>query len=164
MLSFGSTLCAAQRSARPKTSFPFYEKLYTYVSPRVSGQPAEYWFVGFTRLFEIHICILNAYNAYFTQIVLTSYKSISLLTVFLLYSKTIQPSALLVKTLCFNLGYSITRSHLLWPLVLETEGGARLHATFFTARLSSLFPSPKSSQLKYSLDCQNLPCCFQLDA
>ena len=37
MLSFDSTLCAAQRSARPKFSFPFYEKLYTYVSPRVSG-------------------------------------------------------------------------------------------------------------------------------
>ena len=36
MLSFGNTLCAAQRSARPKSSFLFYEKLYTYVSPRVS--------------------------------------------------------------------------------------------------------------------------------
>ena len=37
MLSFGNTLCAAQRLARPKSSFPFYEKLYTYVSPRVSA-------------------------------------------------------------------------------------------------------------------------------
>ena len=37
MLSFGSTICAAQISARPKSSFPLYEKLYTYVSPRVSG-------------------------------------------------------------------------------------------------------------------------------
>ena len=37
MLSFGNTLCAAQNSARPKSSFPFYEKLYTYVSPRVSA-------------------------------------------------------------------------------------------------------------------------------
>ena len=37
MLSFGSTLCAAQRAARPKSSHPFYEKLYTYVSPRVSA-------------------------------------------------------------------------------------------------------------------------------
>ena len=36
MLSFGNTLCAAQRSARPKSSYPFYEKLCTYVSPRVS--------------------------------------------------------------------------------------------------------------------------------
>ena len=37
MLSFGITVCAAQRLARPKSSFTFYEKLYTYVSPRVSG-------------------------------------------------------------------------------------------------------------------------------
>ena len=36
MLSFGNILCAAQSSARPKSSFPFYEKLYTYGSPRVS--------------------------------------------------------------------------------------------------------------------------------
>ena len=36
MLSFDNTLCAAQISARPKSSYPFYEKLYTYVSPRVS--------------------------------------------------------------------------------------------------------------------------------
>jgi len=37
MLSFDNTLCAAQISARPKSSFPFYEKLYTFVSSRVSG-------------------------------------------------------------------------------------------------------------------------------
>ena len=37
VLSLGNTLCAAQNSARPKSSFPFYEKLYTYVSPRVSA-------------------------------------------------------------------------------------------------------------------------------
>ena len=37
MLSFGNTLCAAQRLAWPKSSFPFYEKLSTYVSPMVSG-------------------------------------------------------------------------------------------------------------------------------
>ena len=37
MLSFGNRLCAAQRLARPKSWFPFYEKLYTYVSPRVSA-------------------------------------------------------------------------------------------------------------------------------
>ena len=37
MMSFGNTLCAAQMSARPKSSPSFYEKLYTYVSPRVSG-------------------------------------------------------------------------------------------------------------------------------
>ena len=37
MLSFGNTLCAAQRLARPKSSVLFYEKLYTYVSPRVSA-------------------------------------------------------------------------------------------------------------------------------
>ena len=35
MLSFGNTLSAAQGSAQPKSSFPFYEKQYTYVSPRV---------------------------------------------------------------------------------------------------------------------------------
>ena len=43
MLSFGSTLCAAQRLARPRSSFPFYEKLYTYVSPRVSGKQFLKW-------------------------------------------------------------------------------------------------------------------------
>ena len=37
MLSFDNTLCAAQISARPKSSFPFHEKLYTYVSSRVSA-------------------------------------------------------------------------------------------------------------------------------
>ena len=37
MLSFGNTLCTAQRLARPKSSFPFCGKLYTYVSPRVSA-------------------------------------------------------------------------------------------------------------------------------
>ena len=37
MLSFGNTLCAAQQWTRPKSSYLFYEKLYTYVSPRVSG-------------------------------------------------------------------------------------------------------------------------------
>ena len=37
MLLFGNTLCAAQMSAQPKSSFLFYEKLYTYVSPKVSG-------------------------------------------------------------------------------------------------------------------------------
>ena len=36
MLSFGNTICVAQRTAQPKSSFPFYEKLSTYVSPRVS--------------------------------------------------------------------------------------------------------------------------------
>ena len=37
MLSFGNATCAAQISAQPKSSFPFYEKLSTYVSLRVSG-------------------------------------------------------------------------------------------------------------------------------
>ena len=37
LLSFDNTLCAAQRSARPKSSILFYQKLYTYFSPRVSG-------------------------------------------------------------------------------------------------------------------------------
>ena len=37
MLSFGNALCAAQISARPKSSIPFHEKLCTYVSPRVSA-------------------------------------------------------------------------------------------------------------------------------
>ena len=37
MLSFGNTICAAQMSARPKSSNPFYEKLSIYVSPRVSA-------------------------------------------------------------------------------------------------------------------------------
>ena len=37
ILSFGNILCAAQRLAWPKSSFPFYENLYTYVSPRVSA-------------------------------------------------------------------------------------------------------------------------------
>ena len=41
MLSFGNTLCAAQISAQPKSSFPFYEKLYTYVSPTVPGLNAQ---------------------------------------------------------------------------------------------------------------------------
>ena len=54
MLSFGNTFCAAQMSARPKSSFPFYEKLYTYVSPRVSA-----WFKwhgsAFSSCFEISI-------------------------------------------------------------------------------------------------------------
>ena len=36
MLYFGNTICAAQMSARPKSSNPFYEKLSIYVSPRVS--------------------------------------------------------------------------------------------------------------------------------
>ena len=37
MLSFGNMyIMAAQISARSKSSFPFYEKMYTYVSPRVS--------------------------------------------------------------------------------------------------------------------------------
>ena len=36
MLSFGNTICAAQISARPKSSFLFYEKLNPYVSCRVS--------------------------------------------------------------------------------------------------------------------------------
>ena len=35
MLSFGNALCAAQNNARPKSLFPFYEKLYTYISPMV---------------------------------------------------------------------------------------------------------------------------------
>ena len=30
MLSFGNATCAAQISARPKSSFPFYEKLSAY--------------------------------------------------------------------------------------------------------------------------------------
>ena len=38
MLCFGNTICAAQMSARPKSSNPFYEKLSIYVSPRVSGE------------------------------------------------------------------------------------------------------------------------------
>ena len=37
MLYFGNTICAAQMSARPKSSNLFYEKLSIYVSPRVSG-------------------------------------------------------------------------------------------------------------------------------
>ena len=37
MLSFGNTTSAAQIAARPRSSFPFYEKLSIYVSPRVSG-------------------------------------------------------------------------------------------------------------------------------
>ena len=36
MLKFDNTIWAAQLAARPKSSFPFYEKLSTYVSPRVS--------------------------------------------------------------------------------------------------------------------------------
>ena len=36
MLKFGNTIWAAQLAARPKSSVPFYEKLSTYVSPRVS--------------------------------------------------------------------------------------------------------------------------------
>ena len=48
MLSFGNTLCAAQRSARPKSSFPFYEKLYTYVSPRVSDLTYSFGINTFT--------------------------------------------------------------------------------------------------------------------
>ena len=36
MLYFSNTICAAQMSARPKSSNPFYEKLSIYVSPRVS--------------------------------------------------------------------------------------------------------------------------------
>ena len=37
MLSFSNTICAAQMSARPRSSNLFYEKLYTYVSPKVSA-------------------------------------------------------------------------------------------------------------------------------
>ena len=37
MLKFGNTIWAAQLAARPKSSVPFYEKLSTYVSPRVSA-------------------------------------------------------------------------------------------------------------------------------
>ena len=37
MLKFGNTIWAAQLATRPKSSVPFYEKLSTYVSPRVSG-------------------------------------------------------------------------------------------------------------------------------
>ena len=40
MLSYDNTLCAVQIFARPKSSFPFYEKLYAYVSPRVSVSSA----------------------------------------------------------------------------------------------------------------------------
>jgi hypothetical protein len=41
MLSFGNATCAAQISAQPKSSFPFHEKLSTYVSPRVSVSNME---------------------------------------------------------------------------------------------------------------------------
>ena len=61
MLSFGNTLCAAQRSARPKSSYPFYEKRYTYVSPRV---PA----CGIHRLlinFRANLIIYNFQAFYF---------------------------------------------------------------------------------------------------
>ena len=37
VLSFGNTVCADQISARPKSSFLFYEKLSTYASPMVSA-------------------------------------------------------------------------------------------------------------------------------
>ena len=51
MLSFGNTTCAAQIAARPKSSFPFYEKLSTYVSPMVSvcrrSPEASNWFSPF---------------------------------------------------------------------------------------------------------------------
>jgi hypothetical protein len=48
MLSFGNTICAAQISARPKSSFLFYEKLNTYVFLRVS--------VYFQNMFSCKIC------------------------------------------------------------------------------------------------------------
>ena len=37
MLSFCRRTCSAKISVWPKSSYPFYEKLYTYVSPRVSA-------------------------------------------------------------------------------------------------------------------------------
>ena len=36
-MSFGNATCAAQISAWPKSSLPFYEKLNPYVSLMVSG-------------------------------------------------------------------------------------------------------------------------------
>ena len=65
MLSFGNTLCAAQRSARPKSSFPFYKKLYTYVSPRVSGFIPSSRVASFFQKWQVVIkflCLLNKYN------------------------------------------------------------------------------------------------------
>ena len=60
MLSFGNTLCAAQISARPKSSFPFYEKLYTYVSPRVSG--TDRTALGKTNVLLIVLMLLKTQN------------------------------------------------------------------------------------------------------
>ena len=57
MLYFGNTICAAQMSARPKSSNPFYEKLSIYISPRVSVYMATPWpkTVGFCDLVRVAI-------------------------------------------------------------------------------------------------------------
>ena len=60
VLSFGNTLCAAQNSARPKSSFPFYEKLYTY------HDFSKFLFI-FTPLstFDFLNCYLNIFSSQF---------------------------------------------------------------------------------------------------
>ena len=52
MLSFGNTICVAQVAAQPKSSFPFYEKLITYISPMVAALTAASNKTYLTKLFS----------------------------------------------------------------------------------------------------------------
>ena len=55
MLLLSSALFAAQRSAQPKSSFPFFKKLYTYVSPRVSAVRLS----GLEWILNLEFCLLK---------------------------------------------------------------------------------------------------------
>jgi hypothetical protein len=59
MLSFGNATCAAQISAQPKSSLPFYEKLSTYVSLRVSVAIMPFLNLNFAKKFAKKISTEN---------------------------------------------------------------------------------------------------------